>query len=138
MATERASSKIFRTRPWLKGLALVPALGAPIAAAYFRYTDGVSTRFIVSTLVAATAAYAFANTLYASVQLLEDSLVVTSGLRKRRYARSELESVTWEAGSGVAIRTTAGSWLKLPELGHNSQALANSVRAWLKRTAAAK
>ena len=89
-------------------------------------------------LAAAAAAYAFANTLFASVQLLEDSLVITSGLRKRRYARSELESVTWEAGSGVSIRTTTGSWLKLPELGHNSQGLCNSIRAWLKRTAPAE
>ncbi|HEX4984818.1 MAG TPA: hypothetical protein VFV71_01975 [Burkholderiales bacterium] len=72
------------------------------------------------------------------MQLLDDSLVITSGFRRRRYARGELESVTWEAGSGVAIRTARGTWLKLPELGHNSQALANSIRAWLKRTAAAK
>src|SRR5688572_4918345 len=54
--------------------------------------------------------------------------------RRRRSERRELESVTWEGGSGVAIRLTSGSWLKPPELGHASQSLCNSSRAWLRRT----
>lgn len=45
--------------------------------------------------------------------------------------RSDIVRVTWEAGCGVSLLLSDGSWAKVPDLGHNSQGLTNSIRAWL-------
>lgn len=52
--------------------------------------------------------------------------------RKTAIARSDFVKVTWEAGCGVSLLLTDGTWAKVPDLGQNSQGLTNSIRAWLK------
>src|SRR5262245_50563759 len=129
---------LFRSRLWLRVASLLAAVLFAGVAAYLRMRDGWSNLAIVCTAWARFAAAGFVQMLLTYVHLRDDALVVSSGFRKRRYERAALESVTWEAGSGVAIRLVDGSWLKLPELGYNSQSLCNSIRAWLRRTEAAK
>ncbi len=46
--------------------------------------------------------------------------------------KSEITKVTWEAGCGVSLLLSDGKWVKVPDLGHNSQGLTNSIRSWLK------
>jgi hypothetical protein len=52
---------------------------------------------------------------------------------RRRIQAADIDSVRWERGGGVALKLAKGGWAKLPELGYNSQGLANTVRAWLNR-----
>jgi Bacterial PH domain len=68
------------------------------------------------------------------VTLTPDGLELVSNLRTRFVPRSEIASVTWAKGEGVSLKLVAGTWLHLPEVGPGSQAMVNSVRAWLNRT----
>jgi hypothetical protein len=67
------------------------------------------------------------------VVLHDDALECGAIWSRRRYAVTDIESVTWEKGAGVVLKLSDGGWGKLPELGYNAQGLANTVRAWLKR-----
>jgi uncharacterized membrane protein YdbT with pleckstrin-like domain len=71
------------------------------------------------------------------VTLGPESLTIVDGLfRRRTVPRDRIESVTWGAGM-VSVKLLDGSWVHLPEVGGGAQSLTNSVRAWIKRTAAA-
>lgn len=66
-----------------------------------------------------------------------DRLTLVSNFRRRVIPRSAIESVSWAAGASAALKLVDGRWVPLPEVGPpTNQGLANSVRAWLKRTAA--
>jgi hypothetical protein len=69
------------------------------------------------------------------VVLHDDAIECGAIWSRRRYAVTDIASVSWEKGGGVFLRLKAGGFGKLPELGYNSQGLTNTVRAWLKRRA---
>lgn len=64
-----------------------------------------------------------------------DGLTIVSDFRRRVIMRSQIESVAWEAGGGVSLKLADGRWHKLPDVGRTNEGLANSIRAWIKRTA---
>ena len=66
------------------------------------------------------------------VVLWPDRLEFGSIFGKKTVLKEEIESVTWEAGCGVSLRTKAQSWVRVPDLGR-AQGVCNSVRAWLDR-----
>ena len=134
MTQRRSPKTYFRPRVWLRFSSLAAAIALAIGAAYLRMQEDATAVTVLCAVLSVAAAVGFVQTLTTCVKLEDDSLVISSWFGKKRYARATLESVTWEAGSGVALRLTDGTWLKLPELGHNSQALSNSIRAWLRRT----
>jgi hypothetical protein len=68
------------------------------------------------------------------IVLAADSLEAGSIWSRRRHAVADIESVTWASGSGVSLKLSNGGWAKMPELGYNAQGLANTLRAWLKRS----
>ena len=72
------------------------------------------------------------------LRLDDDGLYFVSNFRGKRIARTDIDSVTWAKGSGVSIKLVDGKWIPLPEVGNGSQALANTIRAWLKRTATSR
>jgi hypothetical protein len=128
----------FRPRSWLRFSSLAAAIALAIGAAYLKLRGGTTAITALCAILSVAAAAGFVQTLTTCIEFGEDSLVISSWFSTKQYARTTLESVTWEAGSGVALRLTDGAWLKLPELGHDSQALSNSIRAWLRRTEAKK
>lgn len=66
--------------------------------------------------------------------ILGDDFIDMGPIWKRRHlGRDEIKRVTWEKGAGVALELNGGGWVKVPELGFNSQGLTNTIRAWLKR-----
>jgi len=67
------------------------------------------------------------------IVLSRDALESRSALSRRRYTVADVESITWESGCGVSVKLSKGGWAKLPDLGYDSQGLANTLRAWLKR-----
>src|SRR5262245_13455916 len=121
MTQRRSPQTVFQSPFWLRASAFGAMVLLSIAASYFSVKEGVSLRSVGFAMAAGFGVYGFVNALVAKISLLDDALVVSSVLRKQRYERRTLESVTWEAGSGVALRRTDGSWLKLQTLGHNSQ-----------------
>ena len=135
MAKRLPPRTTFQSKLWIKVLSFISFVLCTALAAYLRQTEGWSTWSVIAVLLSALTGFGFMQALTQSVRLLDDSLVISTGFRKRRYPRGSLDSVTWEAGSGVSVRFKSGSWLKMPELGHNSQSLCNSIRAWLQRTA---
>jgi hypothetical protein len=80
---------------------------------------------------AAIGVAAVAESWLACIELLPEAVAVRTLLGRRRYERGIVQDVTWEKGSGVALRLTTGGWAKLPYLGHSNQAVAGAVRAWL-------
>lgn len=135
MTKRRVAGTIFRARRWLKIMVLL-CFSLFLTGAVFGFvTQGPSPTAIGFALLALLGALAVFEVFVVHVALLDTEISIATGWRRRRYQRSLLDHVTWAAGSGVSIRLVDGSWVRLPELGYNSQSLTNSIRAWLERTA---
>ena len=70
------------------------------------------------------------------LKLTHDGVFCVGNLRSKFVPRAQIDSVTWADGAGVSLKLVDGSWVHLPDLGRNSLALTNTIRAWLKRTSA--
>ena len=68
------------------------------------------------------------------IVLGRSELRIVSMWSQRVYSRDTIDKVTWEGGVGVSLKLATGGWVRLPELGRNSQSVANTIRAWLKQT----
>lgn len=97
-------------------------------------SHGLTWEALAFGALTAMAAAGVAEVLWMRVTLEPDAILIRARGSKRRIDRAEIETVTWEAGAGVALRLKNGSWVKLPDTGHGSMGVANSVRAWLRRT----
>jgi hypothetical protein len=77
-----------------------------------------------------------ADVFLTRIVLASDSLriVSISDFQSRTVPRAEIERVTWAAGCGAALTLRDGKGVRLPSAGRNAQGLANTIRAWLKRT----
>jgi len=127
-------TRVLRPKGWLVGL-VVGATGLFVLGFWASYAGGgwtwTTAGFIALSLVGCGALVELA---WSRIVLSEAELEVRTLWTRRRYAVSQVASVTWEAGCGVALKLSNGSWARLPDLGYNSQGLTNTVRAWLKRT----
>jgi hypothetical protein len=125
--------RVLRPEPWL----LAPIAGAAIAfVAGTVLTWRQSGWGVVSFGFAAMSVVAFCaivQTATTRIVLSERAIEFGSLLRRRCCAAADIASVTWESGSGVALKRADGGWIKPPEMGYNAQSLANTLRAWLKR-----
>lgn len=68
------------------------------------------------------------------VALRDDAAELVTLRRSRTIPRETIASVSRAPGSGVYLKLTDGTWVKLPQTGHNILGLANSISAWLRRT----
>ena len=126
--------RVLRPRRWM-------AVSVVVATAVFLCGAGLS--YIGSGWTWSTAGFAAISLVglvglvelaWSRIVLSEAELEVRTLWTHKRYAASRVASVTWEAGCGVALKLSDGTWAKLPDLGYNSQGLTNTIRAWLKRT----
>ena len=69
--------------------------------------------------------------LFSKIVLFPDHIEFRGLFRKRSIPKEAIESVTWGAGCGVALRTKEKKWVHLPDV-DRAQGVCNSVRAWLK------
>lgn len=104
------------------------------AAGWFHFwrSEGMGTWTWCFTLLALLALLGLIDSLRRRIALMSDEIEIRSGFRRRFLPRVEILDVTWEGGSGVALKLVDGRWLKLPETAHNSQALTNHIRTWLQ------
>lgn len=128
---------MLRPRLWVVSLVLL-AETAFAAGAVFSYDDSgwtwTSLAFAGLSLLGGVALAEVAST---RIVLSETTLEAGSVLSRHRYPVADIASVTWQGGAGVAVKLSSGGWAKLPDLGYNSQGLANTLRAWLERVRAA-
>jgi hypothetical protein len=124
--------RIFRTTPWLVGAVIVADLLFATAAWVTYRRQGMSTITMLSSGLAVFGLLGIVEVLTARIILADDALEVTKFWVRRSYARDAIRRATFEKGCPVALELSDGHWAKLPDLGHNSQSVTNSIRAWLK------
>ncbi|MDH3208533.1 MAG: PH domain-containing protein, partial [Gemmatimonadota bacterium] len=125
---------IFRSPTWLWWLLGLAGLVSGVGTAVLFLREGVTAYSIGLALLDLLLAVGLTDALTTRVELNDEGLIRVANFRSRFVPRAQIESVSWEGGTGVAIRLTNGSWVRLPDVG-NSQARANSIRGWIKRTA---
>jgi hypothetical protein len=103
-------------------------------AAYAFLTETALWQRGVASLLVAVAIGGIVETARKLVRLDDDGLYFVGNFRGASIKRSDIESVAWGGGSDVSLTLVDGRHVPLPEVGAGSQALANSIRAWLKRT----
>ena len=119
--------------PWIKGMVSVIAVAMPVVTTLLLHAEGVtwiSAGFAAMSVIGVAGLIEIALTAV----VLDDDVLRIRGLKSRRnIPKKELANVTWESGCGVSVQLVDGSWVQLPEVGKNSQALTNSIRAWLRK-----
>ena len=126
--------RIFRHKKWFPGVFLaMTAVFLMISILLYRSKSEWWLTLFMGTLSLGCLA-ACVEGLRTSVSLTKDSLVLRQWPRQCAVSRRDIEKVTWEKGCGVAVLTKAKKWVKIPEIiGYNSQAMTNSIRAWVKK-----
>lgn len=106
-------------------------VGAAAGTVIWAYLGGMGGAWpgVVGVLVLCVATLESATT---HVTLEADVMAIVSNFRRRAVPREEIDSVTWQAGAGVALKLKDGAWVRLPDVG-NSQSRANSIRAWIRQ-----
>jgi hypothetical protein len=129
---DNASFRPARFHAWLAWGSFAVAVGLAVlsftleAPTWQRVT---SIAFLIGTLAA------IAEVATRRLVLSPAGVSLVSNFRRRVVPRADIESVTWEKGSGVSLKLMNGRWVALPEVGGGNQALTNSIRAWIRRTA---
>lgn len=124
----------FRTPAWFRSLLGFLCVGTLLGTVVLYRTQGLSASTVGLAGFALLAVLGLADALVTRVEVDEEGLTRVAGFRRQEIPRTDIDRVTWESGTGVSVHLTNGSWVKLPDVG-NSQARANSLRSWLKRTA---
>ena len=137
MVVATSTERTLGTARWLIGVSAAAAvlfLAGFVGALYLRAPGWSVLAFGGLCLVGALGVLDAARR---RIVLGRTDLRILSMWSQRVYARDTIDSVTWEGGVGVSLKLTSGSWVRLPELGRNSQSVANTIRAWLKQTRSA-
>ncbi len=122
-----------RARPWFVSSVAAATLLFTAGALRLQPAGGVS--FFLLASLAVLGGLALVDLALTRVTLAMDDLEIVTAWSRRRYRVDEIQSVKWERGARVALKLTSGSWVKLPELGRDSQALAHTLRRWVARRA---
>jgi hypothetical protein len=103
---------------------------------WFHLPFGLSDRFKIwiAPVYILLGALGLADLLLSRITLGGDYLRIVSGFRSKRILRADIDRVTWAAGCGASLILRDGKGVRLPSVGRNAQGLANTIRAWLKRT----
>ena len=127
-----AGRRSFRTTPWLLGAVIVAEL-LFVAGAWGSYRGrGLNVMTFLAGGLAAFGLLGIVEVLTARIILADDALHVARFWTRRSYRRDAIRRVTYQKGSPVALELSDGQWAKLPALGHNTQSVTNSIRAWLR------
>jgi hypothetical protein len=124
--------RTFRTARWLLG-AVVAADLLFVGGAWFSYRfHGLSMMTTLYIGLAAFGVLGIVEALTARLLLADDALHVTKFWTRRSYPRATIRQATYARGCPVTLELSNGQWAMLPDLGHNTQGITNSIRAWLK------
>ncbi len=124
----------FQVVPWIRVSICLVASGAIAAAAYFYSKEGLGwiSAFFIGFSIIGVAGVVETYRMY--IVLADTEIRYRETFRTTAIPKDDIVKVTWEAGCGVSLLLSDGTWAKLPDLGHNSQGLTNSIRSWLRNT----
>ena len=125
--------KVFSSPTWIKATVGVLAIAMPTATALVLKAEGPTLLSLFLAAMSVTGLAALIEVALHAVVLKDDQLRIRTLTKRVNIPRADIAKVTWEGGSGASVQLNDGTWVELPEVGRNSQALTNSVRAWLKR-----
>jgi hypothetical protein len=108
------------------------ALFIVVAIVAYR-TRGASWVTIVLVGLAIFAAAGVLDVLTQRFELHEDRLIIVRNFRRREYPRAMFVKAQWAKGVPVSLQTTTGEWVQLPAVSGSSQALVNTLRAWIRK-----
>jgi hypothetical protein len=134
----RRPQRVLRPRGWLVGVVATAAavfLAGAVSSFVSTGWTWVTVAFVVLTVIGVVG---LAEVGWSRVVIRDAALEVHTLWQYRRFTASQVAAVTWEAGCGVALKLSDGTWAKLPDLGYNAQGLTNTIRAWLKRAKSAE
>ena len=122
----------FRVVPWIRISISAIASGSIAAAAWFYSQEGLSwmSAFFIGFSVLCVGGIVESFSAY--IVLDDTEIRWRQTLRTTTIPKADITKVTWETGCGASLLLGGGTWANLPDLGHNSQGLTNSIRAWLK------
>lgn len=122
----------FRVVAWIRILIFLIASGSVAAAAYCFSKEGLTwiCAFFIGFSLLGVAGTVQSFTMY--VTLEDGEIRFRESFRTTVIPKSDIVRVTWEAGCGVSLLLGDGTWARVPDLGHNSQGLTNSIRSWLR------
>ena len=122
-----------RPARWLVIAVIASAVLVSIGAVWMYRIGGWSSTSVTLTLLCLISAGALVELAILRVSFSREVMKVVHLWSVRSLRRDDIRSVIWESGAGVSLKLANGEWFKLPELGLNSQGVANTLRAWLKR-----
>ena len=122
----------FRVVLWIRTMIMVIASGSIAAAAYFYYQEGLTwiSAFFIAFSIFCVAG--IVESFSSFIRLQDTEIRFRQIFGQTVIPKNQIAKVTWEAGCGVSLLLSDGTWVKVPDLGHNSQGLTNSIRSWLK------
>jgi hypothetical protein len=131
-SAQREGERVFRTATWYRVLSAFATI-AICGAGVFYVMNGAATwqRAGGAALIAFGLA-GFLDVLISRVVLTADDIQVISLVRKRTYARSDLESAKVDGGA-VCLKKRDGGWLVLPDTAGNALSVRNAIDAWIKK-----
>lgn len=122
----------FRTRPlrilWISAIPI-----GSVVAIYFAY--GTSEDWFVPWFFGGFFLLGIAalfETLTEYVVLGANELRFRKSFRTVRIQKADITQITWTKGGGVSLKLGSGRWGMVPDMGHDTQGLTNSLRAWMK------
>lgn len=133
--------KILQTKAGVKVLCiLVYVTGIVLLSIHLPFSIPEYHRAYIVPCYAVFGLFWLADVFFTRIELRSDSIKVVSisQFKSQVIPRSQVESVTWEKGCGTSLKLVDGTWVKLSGVTGNAQGLANTIRAWIKRTASTR
>ena len=118
---------------WIKILAGTSAILFLAFACVLYNTEGWTWLTVSACGLLVVSLGGFVDSLICRVELTDEVLIVVQNLRRREYPRAMFVRVTWGKNVPVSLQCESGQWIRLPEVSPGSQALANTLRAWIKK-----
>ena len=117
---------------WIRIMITVIASGSIAAAAYYYHQEGLTWIFAFFAGFSILGVAGIVESFSCYIRLEDTEIVFRETFGRTAIPKNDIMKVTWEAGCGVSLLLRGGTWVKVPDLGHNSQGLTNSIRSWLK------
>lgn len=122
----------FRQSRWLVAVVGIGAVFSAVGFVALVKMDGLNWQVWLLGGLSVMFVFGLADAVSSFVRLDPDALRMRNNFRHRTLERDELVEVAWAKGCPVSVKVISGTWVELPPLG-DSSAMANSIRAWLKK-----